>query len=49
MLYNQLSCEDDTVEKLRTDRQQWRLSADVIGAETQGSTSTITGVNCCAA
>ena len=38
--------EEDALEKLRLDRQQWRLSAEVIGAETQDFTSTITGVSC---
>ena len=41
----QLIHEEDTLEKLRLDRQQWRLSAEVIGAETQDFTSTITGVS----
>ena len=42
----QLTHEADTLEKLRLDRQQWRLSAEVIGAEMQDFTSTITGVSC---
>ena len=42
---SQSTHEVDALEKLRLDRQQWRLSAEVVGAETQDFTSTITGVN----
>lgn len=47
LLHNihQLIHGDDTLEKLRLDRQQWRLSAEVVGAGTQDFTSTITGVS----
>lgn len=44
--HHQLTREEDTLEKLKLDRQQWRLSADVVGAETQDFTSTITCVSC---
>ena len=39
--------DDESIDKLKIDRQQWRLSAEVVGAQTEDFTATITGVSRC--
>ena len=45
MLCYQTMSDDESIESLKLDRQQWRLSAEVVGAQTEDFTTTITGVS----